>query len=167
MKLTVTRMKELLDYEPNTGIFRWRVRRGTRNVIQPGDIAGRVSAAGYIRIGIDGVKYMAHRLAWLYVHGALEPEIDHKDTIRHHNWIENLRPATRALNCQNQRRANRDSKSGLLGVIPHAASGKWRAQIKIDGKQSHLGYFKTPEEAHAAYLAAKVVLHPFQTLVAL
>ena len=113
---------------------------------------------------IDEREYSAHRLAWLYVHGAWPTgQIDHINGDRGDNRISNLRDVTPALNTQNQRRAARSNKSsGLLGVT--ANRGRWLAQISIGGKSRNLGRYATPEEAHAVYVAAKRVLHAGCTL---
>ena len=152
--LTQERLRELLHYDPETGIFTWRVNRGC---VKAGAVAGSYMTNGYLHFGIDGRTYMNHRLAWLYVHGEMPPDmIDHVNHIKDDNRIANLRLADMSLNKQNQKRALSNNKSGFLGV--HYAKG-WRAAIRIDGKQVHLGRFKTPEEAHQAYLAAKRRFH--------
>ena len=164
--ITQAKLQELLHYNPATGVFTWRVETRSRGGLKRvGDVAGFPMNNGYIRIGLNGKRYAAHRLAWLYVHGAWPTdEIDHKDTVRSHNWIDNLRPATRLQNSQNQRRAHASSASGLIGTSP-CRNGRWKAQIRIDGKSQYLGFFKTAEDAHAAYVAAKTAAHPFQTLM--
>ena len=114
-------------------------------------------------ISIDGRKHLAHRLAWLYVNGYCPPgDIDHINGDRAANRISNLRLATRSENLQNQSKAQKHNKTGLLGVSHRR--GKFRAQIRVDGKKMHIGTFPTPEEAHTAYLEAKRQFHPFGTL---
>ena len=105
----------------------------------------------------------AHRLAFLYMTGRFpKVDVDHEDTIKHHNWWSNLREATRSQNMQNQRKSQLNNKLGLLGV--HSQNGKFIAQIGINGKQTYIGNFNTPEEAHIAYLNAKRELHEYNTL---
>lgn len=146
--LTAERVRELLDYDPMSGIFRWRVSR--KNRAQAGAVAGTPSR-GYIYIKIDGVTYRAHRIAWLYVHGVFPPGgLDHEDNIQSHNWINNLRPATQTQNNANSRLRS-DSTSGRKGASWHKQQQRWRSTIRINGKQIHLGMFDTPAEAHAAY----------------
>jgi len=160
IELTQSYLKQILHYDAETGLFTWLVPNGKR--VRKGDMAGCLHG-GRVFIRINKVLYVAHRLAWLYVHGYLPSvDIDHCDGIASHNWLSNLREATRSQNMQNQRRAQKGSASGLLGVYP--SFNKWIAKISVDGQSQHLGTFPTPELAHAAYLKAKSILHPFQTL---
>lgn len=156
-ELTAERLREVLGYDPETGLFRWRVR--TSNV-KVGDVAGCMRKDGYLIISINGRLHQAHRLAWLYVNGEWPPaEIDHIDGRRDFNAIANLREATHAENMHNRRKPQANNTTGYLGVSRYC--GKFRALITLDRKLKHLGYFDTPEEAHAAYLEAKRRLHPF------
>jgi hypothetical protein len=157
--LTAERLRELLNYDPDTGVF-------TRKTSAGGECAGKIAGTRRryrktrieIGIGIDYADYRAHRLAWLYVYGKWPVgHIDHKDGNPLNNAISNLREATGSLNGQNLRKARRDNKSGLLGVSPNRL--RWSASIKADGRKHHLGTFDTAEEAHAAYVAAKRKLH--------
>lgn len=87
--LTAERLRELLHYDPSTGEFKWRVYHGAR--AWPGASAGGWNQTGYVLIGIDGVKYLAHRLAWLYVHGTWPPRsLKHRNFLRYDNRLENL-----------------------------------------------------------------------------
>jgi hypothetical protein len=160
--LTAARLREVLSYDPDTGIFTWMISTGPRAKV--GAVAGTLGKDGYIRIKVDGRKYLAHRLARLYVFGVWpEAGVDHRDGVGSNNWIKNLRVATQALNMQNQRKARSNNKCGLLGVSPNG--DLWKARIVVDGVHEYLGTFGTPEQAHTAYLAAKALHHPFQTLV--
>lgn len=152
--LSAQRLRELLDYDPVTGILTWKVWRGGGS-LPAGSVAGAVNrTTSYRMIKIDGCLYAAHRLAWLYVHGEWPPgELDHKDCCRDHNWIDNLRPATRTQNNANSR-LRRDSVSGLKGASFHRRTGKWQASIRYAGKCIYLGLFVTAQEAHAAYVIA-------------
>jgi hypothetical protein len=149
--LTQARLHELLEYDQETGDFRWRKRKAIR--IAAGQIAGGVSKpSGYWLICIDGCLYRAHQLAWLYVTGQWgRPLIDHRDGNPANNRWSNLRCATRSENSHN-RGLQRNNTSGFKGVSLH--KGKWRAQIRKDGRIRVLGAFPTPQEAHAAYVAA-------------
>jgi hypothetical protein len=157
--LTAQRLRELLHYDPETGQFTWAAR--TNNGIPAGAVAGSVSkSTGYVVICLDGAHYRGHRLAWLWVNGAWPAcQIDHRDTIRHHNAINNLREASHAHNSQNQRRPHSNNKTGILGVSWYKKSKKYHAQITVNGKVRHVGYFDTVEQARAAYIAAKRILH--------
>lgn len=133
--LTQERLKELLHYNPDTGIFTWIDLKTKRRKLNP--VAG-FSDKGYIRIDIGKDKYRAHRLAWLYVYGEWpKKDIDHINHIRSDNRIENLRDVTAQQN-HNNRSATKRSKSGVNGV---SFEGKWRARIYVDKKQVNLGVF--------------------------
>ena len=152
MEITQSSLQELLDYDPETGVFVWKV--GSRR----GKVAGFVQSGGYIQICIEGKNYYAHRLAWLYAHGESVPTLlDHMDGDRSNNRVANLRPSSFRQNGENQRAARSDNSTGLLGVSKKR--GKWRAAIKVDGKTRHIGTFDTPEAAHAAYVLNKRRLH--------
>lgn len=150
MTITQSRLLQLISYDAATGQLRWRENRAPD--IKAGDVAGTVRPDGYIAVRIDGRKYQAHRLAWLYEHGSLPPILDHINGNKGDNRIANLRPATNAQNCQNRgRRA--DNESGLKGVSFDKATGKWRANGGANGKWKSLGRFPTAEAAAAAYSA--------------
>jgi hypothetical protein len=154
------RLKYLLDYNPETGIFIWKVSRRVRS----GDVAGYTNDRGYVLVRVDGKLYKAHRLAWFYVHGVWPDEIDHIHGNRSDNRISQLRDVPHSGNAQNIRAARRDNASGLLGVSLHKASGKYVAQIQLDKKKHYLGLFDTSHLAHQAYIKAKRNLHKFSTI---
>lgn len=161
--LSHERLLELLHYDPLTGWFTWRVRRN--QMAEVGDRAGYINTeTGYRVINIGHKLFLAHRLAWFYVTGRWPAvDIDHERGERDDNRWSKLREATRVENMQNLQGPHRDNKSGFLGVAP--AKNRWAAYIRADGKNRYLGSFKTPELAHAAYLAAKAKLHPASTLI--
>lgn len=147
--LTVQRLKELLRYDPETGVF-YRLK-GTGKGAHVGAVAGSKTKFGYIVISADRHPYMAHRLAWLYTTGDWPAGLlDHKDGDRSNNAFSNLREATKSQNAANAKRHS-DNSSGIKGVSLHKASGRWRATIGFNGRQFGLGYFVTKEEAQAAY----------------
>lgn len=155
--LTAARLRELLHYDPETGVFTWRVFRCGRAM--PGAVAGRKSG-GYWCINIDGKTFKASRLAWLYVTGEYPTNVvDHRDTDRLNNRWANLRDIPQPHNLQNQRQAQSDNILGVLGVTRHAKNNKFQARITLNSKTRSLGYFHTAELAHAAYLEAKRRLH--------
>lgn len=160
--ITQERLKELLHYDPDTGLFTCaRSRPGCR----VGAVAGTRRKDGYLVVSLDSRRYFTHRLALLYMTGELPTlDIDHINGDRADNRWCNLREATNSENMQNQRRGHSDSTSGLLGVSWHKNRSKWRAQITANKQTINLGSFSTPEEAHAAYLKAKEELHPFSTI---
>lgn len=153
-------LKKVLTYHPNTGVFIWLPRMvPTWDGVWSGRQAGLSSSNGryrYTRIKISKKLYMAHRLAWLYVYGCFPPknlEIDHINGDRYDNRIKNLRLGTRSQNMTNRSSFN---SNGFKGVKKRTYGRKkikilWEAQIRHHNKLHHLGCFKTPEEAHAAY----------------
>lgn len=153
--LTAERLREVLDYDPDTGLFAWKGGRGRgyRRV-------GTKHPLGYLRVCVDQRDYLAHRLAWLYVHGAWPPaQIDHRNGDRQDNRIANLRLATNPENHQN-RKLQRNNRSGHPGVS-QGYGGKWIARIKVGQEYTHLGTFDTFEEARDARIAAKAAAHTF------
>jgi hypothetical protein len=157
--ITAARLRALLNYEPLTGIFTWRVSVGPAKA---GAVAGtRVARKGTspcISISIAKRHYMAHRLAWLCVYGTMpDSDIDHKDGDGLNNTIDNLRSATKAQNMANRgRQAN--STTGFKGVY-NMTNGKYRAKIVHSKHQIYLGAYPTKEEAAAAYRAAAQALY--------
>jgi len=145
------RLLELLRYDSETGEFRWlkRVSRGTHIY----DVAGTVQVGGYRKIAIKGKNYLAHQLAWFYMTGKWCPTIiDHRDGDPSNNRWENLRRATQSQNCANRRR-HKNNACGFKGVT-RMRSGRWKAIIYKKARKHDLGLFATPQEAHAAYVAA-------------
>ncbi len=146
--LTAQRLRELLHYDPETGIFYAKKRRGPLSV---GKSSGTITPDGYVQISLHRSLYLAHRLAWLYVFGEFpSQQIDHKDRDGTNNRIENLRLATGSQNNYNKpKRA--DNTSGHRGVCYVKRSGLWEAKTKVNGKRKSLGRYKTPQEAGFAY----------------
>jgi hypothetical protein len=154
VRVSHDRLKELLSYDPETGIFRWVV--STNNFIKVGAPAGNVTASGYVNIQIDGKDYRAHNLAWLYMTGEWPRlEIDHRDVDSANNAWSNLREATRTQQGVNQR-TRKDNKLGVKGVCPYRDGKRYVAQIRIGGKTKHLGLFQTIQEAASAYERAAI-----------
>lgn len=149
-------LRSLLDYDPLTGLFIWKVDRGN---FKAGQRAG-CTCRGYVKIMIRKKSYEAHRLAWFYVHGVW-PKLwlDHINRNPSDNRIANLREADPRLNTQNQALVNERNRTGLAGVAPRD-NGTFRARMKgPDGRVMYFGTHKTAEAAHAAYVAAKARLH--------
>lgn len=156
--LTQARLKALLHYDPETGVFRRRVDVGRRH--KAGNLCKSLLQNGYVRVGVDGRSYKAHRLAWLYVHGKWpSDQIDHINHIKTDNRICNLRDVTCAQNQQNRRKIAK-STSGHLGVTWASHMQKWLSSIKVDGKSYHLGYFEHIADAVAARKAGEIIHHP-------
>jgi len=153
--LTQERLKELLHYDKDTGVFTRKIKLA--NGIQVGDIAGCVDGVnGYIVIIIDGKNYRAHRLAWLYVNGGFPKEqIDHISHDRTDNKIANLRSVTNQENQMNKSML-KNNTSGFTGVYWHKPTNKWQSQIMINGKYKHLGYFTNKNDAIKARKEANI-----------
>ena len=155
--LTQKRLKELFYYHPESGDF---VRLISANYnARIGDQAGCLNSAGYLCIQIDGKIYRCHRLVWLYAHGSFPPdEIDHVNGIRNDNRVDNLRFSTRSENARNMAKPVTNT-SGVKGVSWHKRSGKWQANIRLNGVLKYLGYFSDIEAAAQAYADASRRLH--------
>lgn len=154
---TAQRAREVLDYDPLTGAFTWKAKHSQ---MKAGDRAGYQMPIGYREIRVGSERHYEHRLAWLFVHGRWPyGQIDHINHSRNDNRIANLRDCTHAENHQNLP-MKRTNSSGFIGVSRDKRKGWWRAQITVNYRNKCLGRFRTPEEAHAAYLEAKRRLHP-------
>jgi hypothetical protein len=152
--ISQARLKELLDYDPETGVFTWRIQR---QYVHPGDKAGSVSSEGYVVIGCDQRVYKAHRLAWLYVTGN-EPrhQIDHINGVKNDNRLANLREATHSQNQFNT--SKRVTESKLPRGVTESNNG-YQARIGYGTKRIYLGYFKCPAAASFAYQIAADKMH--------
>lgn len=151
-ELTQERLKELLHYDPESGIFTWKIRTCNRAMI--GGSAGCLTTRGYISIGIDGEKYQAHRLAIFYMEGRWPDQTDHINHIHNDNrWI-NIRTANHQENSRNKP-MQKNNKSGISGVCWNKKWQKWIAQIKVDGESILLGAFKSKLNAAIARRTAE------------
>lgn len=150
--LNAERLRELLNYDPETGIVSWKIDRAR---IKAGTPAGGPNDQGYILLRVDGHAIRAHRVAWAVMTGEFpEHQIDHINRIRSDNrWI-NLREATHSENHQNLV-VRKDCRHGFRGIELHS-SGLWKARLSINKKRIILGYYKTPEEAYAARIAGEL-----------
>jgi len=141
--LTQQRLKEVLNYDAESGVFTWAV--GSRKAAK-GVVAGGFSDRGYLNICVDGVRYRAHRLAWLYMYGVYPKQIDHLNHVRHDNRMINLRETDSYGNSRNQSKPSHNT-SGVVGVSLNNRIGRneTRWEVKICGK--FLGYFDNFFEA--------------------
>jgi hypothetical protein len=141
--ITQSELKEVLDYNPDTGVFSW--------IKQNGNVAGTKANGEYVRIQIKRKQYLAHRLAHLYMTGNFpKNDIDHINHIKDDNRWVNLRDATDSQNHANVKRHKKNT-SGYKGVSWNKTNKKWRAKIEYMKKSMHLGYYTTPQEASEAY----------------
>lgn len=158
------RLLELLEYDPQSGVFTWRCCRYRSRVGTP---AGTLNDRGYIKIKIDGRAYAAHQLAWYYVHRVWpDGHLDHIDGVGSHNGIKNLREATPGQNQQN-RAISRNNTSGFPGIYWEADRGKWRVSITVNGTAIRVGRFKEKLAAIEAMKRAKAEHHTFHPTVRL
>lgn len=149
--LTSKRLRELLHYDRRTGVFTWIKISGNAGNGRKA-IVGTLRKNGYREITVDGLKYQASRLAWLYIKGRWPlRDLDHRNTKPDDNRFTNLRLATKSQNAQNKKMRS-DNSAGFKGVSPH--HNKWRSVITKNGVRYRLGTFTTAEEAHAAYRSA-------------
>jgi hypothetical protein len=157
-EITAEQLREVLLYDPDTGVFRWWAPGPRSRRARVGQIAGGYDVGyrgdGYWKIRIDGRRYKAHRLAWLYMTDKFpEQEIDHIDRDGTNNRWFNLREATHSQNAVNARYIWKN-KLGIKGVR-QASPSRYQARIRVNDRSINLGCFATPEAAHAAYVAAK------------
>ena len=147
MKLTQAKVKLLFKYVKSTGVLTNRVERGGK--AHKGLEVKTVDGKGYYQVYIDCKSYRVHHIAWLYVHGYLPKQLDHKNRIKTDNRITNLRKATHTQNNTN-RSKNKNSVSKYKGVSKHT-HGRWQAQTKVKGKNIHLGCYNTELGAARVY----------------
>lgn len=154
--LTQARLKELMQYDPETGVFTRLSGRGGKPA---GGFVGGPDKDGYWMISVDGVRYKAHRLAFMYMLGRWpQGDVDHINRTTGDNRWSNLREASRSQNMANVG-TTKANKSGYRGVSWVETKKRWKAQIRRGGTNCHIGYFKTPEDASAAYEAAARECH--------
>lgn len=155
-ELTQEELKRLLNYDPDTGIFTWKVQCGRRGII--GCIAGCIAQSGHRRIAINRIGYAEHRLAFLYMTGAFPPdgmEVDHINRIRTDNSWKNLRICSSAQNTYNSGPTKHSSKyKGVHTRTIYSKKRPWVAQISVNGHKKYLGRFQTETEAATAYNVA-------------
>lgn len=147
--LTKKYLQELLHYNPESGVLTWAK---SRKRIRVGEVAGHLNARGYLQICINYKRYMAHRLAWLYVHGKWPAhEIDHINGVRNDNRLCNLREATHIENIQNQPMPKTNT-SGVKGVWWDKKERKWCAACRVNKKRYYIGYFTDITKAESAVM---------------
>lgn len=162
--LTAERLRELLHYDPETGVFTRRTCPHRPDL--EGKVTGRRDARGYFTVKLEMTKYQAHRLAWLYIKGVWPADlIDHINGIKDDNRIVNLREATNHENQQNRRTTAGRGPFSLGTQYREDLRKKWAARIRVNGHLKSLGYFDTQKEAHQAYLVAKSEYHTFNPTI--
>jgi hypothetical protein len=160
--ITKDQVASLLTYSPDTGQLTWLVDRG--RTAKAGQVAGCKDTQGYVCLKINSRIYKAHRVAWLLVYGRWpDSQLDHINGVPGDNRIANLREVSPQQNAENRRVTHTDP-GHLKGVSYMRKIRKWVAKIHNEGVAYYLGVFSTPEEAHAAYRAAALVLHTHSNL---
>lgn len=154
MSLTAEHLRQIVHYDPDTGILTWRrAPPNSKKKAQIGDVAGW-EAKGRIVLTIDGRNYQAGPLIWLYMTGEWPIGlIDHKDNVGINNRWLNFREADRHQNAANSKRQS-NNRSGLKGVSWSRAANKWLGRINVHRKPIHLGVFDCKAAAHFAYIVA-------------
>lgn len=155
--ITQSELKQILDYNPDTGIFTWKINKGGK--AKCGTIANSIDSKGYIRIQINNKRNSAHRLAWLYIYGSFPNNmIDHINGNKIDNRIYNLREATVNEN-QYNRKVPINNTSGIKGVYFDKSRNKWVAELKCNSKKIHIGRFNDIELAQIAINEARNKYH--------
>ena len=153
--ITQEELKKRVTYSQETGLFTWLVANSSS--VRVGDIVGCLQS-GYVMTQIDGVRYLAHRLAWLYVYGHFpENSLDHINRKRDDNRIENLREVSNSCNIRNSK-AHSNNTSGVRGVCWAKDVRRWQADVKVNGKKIGLGRSECFVEAVAQRLAGEQAL---------
>lgn len=153
--ITQDYLKSILDYNPETGVFTWIESKRYGWV---GKQAGSMRSDGYLKIKILNKNQLAHRLAYLYIHGCSPKSIDHINGSRCDNRIENLRAADHSKNGMNKALSTLNT-SGVKGVSLNKKLNKWAAYISVNNKRNHLGVFASVEDAEKAITEARNRLH--------
>lgn len=146
-----------LEYAPDSPSgLRWKINHCS---VMAGDIAGRYKSRYWI-VRHGGKEFPAHRIVWEMFNGAIPEgmEIDHIDRDSRNNRIENLRLATRTQNMQNTA-AHKNNTSGVKNVSWSKQDGKWRVQIRHNGKYKWIGYFSDLTDAAKAAEKARAEFH--------
>jgi len=142
-ELTQKRLKERLEYNKYTGVFKWINPNPAARRIKKGDIAGRIHHTGYVYIGIDNNSYSAHRLVFLYMNGSFpKGHIDHINQIKSDNRFRNLRDVPQKENNKNMPLRS-DNKYGITGIYWDKKLNTWFSSIWINGKHKNLGRSKS------------------------
>lgn len=137
---TLDYFRKLLQYDPDTGLFHWKIRVGTRGAA--GAVAGTPNPNGYLKSPIDKKQYSLHRLAWFFSTGAWpKGQIDHINGDRQDNRIANLRDVDQSANLLN---SHKHRKNPMLENTQKLSNGRYAARIR----RRVIGYFDTREEAH-------------------
>lgn len=153
--LSAEYVRNRLIYEPETGIFRWRVYQKSKRMV--GQVAGHLRKTGQVVILLENQSYLAHRIAWVYVTGKNPTgQIDHINCNPSDNRFENLRECTASENCRNKK-IPANNTSGVKGVS--LFKGRWAAKVGLKGKKFFFGYHESLQSAAIAVKLGRAALH--------
>lgn len=169
MKISIKELKEALHYDEASGEFTWRADRPSDHFktevaykVYLSRYAGKKAGClqeykdlTYLTIRIRGKLYLAHRLAWFYVHGVWPNIVDHDNRDTLDNRIVNLKNGDRVDNGRNCK-LSKNNKSGVNGVYWHKPNQNWVAEghYTVDGinKKVSLGSYANLQDARQARL---------------
>ena len=151
--ITHAELLSWLHYDPETGVWCW-LKKPTRGWRRHENPCAVCRTHGYNIICVQGRRYRANRLAWLYMTGEWPAgQVDHENRNRADDRWGNLRDATHAQNQMNSK-TPKNNTSGIKGVSWHKATRSWRASISVDGRTRHLGHSRCRAEAACLYAIA-------------
>jgi hypothetical protein len=153
--ITQEELKELLNYNSETGVFTWKVSPARQ--VFSGDIAGTKRKDGYIQIKVKNKLILSHRLAWIYMYGYLPKYIDHINGQRDDNRIINIREVSNQQNSLNSK-ISKNNTSGIKGVYWDKSRNKWTVRLSIDGKCK---FFKRFDDIDLAKLVIEEVRNKY------
>jgi len=153
--ITTERLRELFDYLPETGELVRKVT--TSHNALAGSVAG-TKVGGRVFVGVDGKKYRAHRLIWMWHGHDLPDRLDHRNREPMHNRIQNLRPCTNEQNGWNAK-LSKANTSGVKGVSWNSLSSNWRVRIRVSGRNISVGCFGDFELAELVSIEARAKFH--------
>jgi len=149
-QIPIETLRELFSYDPATGVL-------TRRDL--GRVVGSLRSDGYLSATVKYRSLLVHRIVFACYHGRWpNGRLDHKNEIKSDNKIENLREATNSQNVCNcgKRKTN---TSGVKGVHFYKPTGKWMAQLQIDGRKIFVGYFTEISDAKSTLEQKRAEMH--------
>lgn len=155
--ITQERLKELVNYDPETGIFTAKIQRHGSKA-KPGDVLGSRHKKGYLELRLDGRLYLLHRLAFLYMRGYMPQYVDHKDLDKQNNAWDNLREADGSEQIFNQAQ-RKNNTSGERGVSYEQRDRVWVAKLEIRGQAVVLYRGRSKQKAVEAARAFRKANH--------